>query len=177
MYVVGEYVFRANEGICRVSEIGHPDFLNPKEERMYYILIPKGDTKTKIYVPTEPEPIGIRRLISKDEALKLIQNIQDISPIDIANEKQREQEYKQALRSNDPFQLAAIIKTLYTREQFRTTQGKKTTAMDKNYFQRAEKLLYSELEMVLGVEAICIPDQIAAAIGRNNIYKKEDLNE
>lgn len=125
MYVVGEYVFRANEGICRVSEIGHPDFLNPKEERMYYILIPKGDTKTKIYVPTEPEPIGIRRLISKDEALKLIQNIQYISPINIANEKQREQEYKQALRSNDPFQLAAIIKTLYTREQFRTTQGKK----------------------------------------------------
>ena len=170
MYVVGEYVFRANEGICRVSEIGYPDFLNPKEERMYYILIPKGDTKTKIYVPTEPEPIGIRRLISRDEALKLIQNIQDISPIDIANEKQREQEYKQALRSNDPFQLAAIIKTLYTREQFRTTQGKKTTAMDKNYFQRAEKLLYSELATVLGVDEISIPDRIKAVVAGNNSF-------
>lgn len=170
MYTVGEYVFRANEGICRVSEIGHPDFLNPKEERMYYILIPKGDTKTKIYIPTEPEPIGIRRLISKDEALKLIQNIQYISPIDIANEKQREQEYKQALRSNDPFQLAAIIKTLYTREQFRTTQGKKTTAMDKNYFQRAEKLLYSELATVLGVDEISIPDRIKAVVAGNNSF-------
>ena len=171
MYVVGEYVFRANEGICRISEIGHPDFQNSKGERMYYILIPKGDTKTKIYIPTEPEPIGIRRLISKDEALKLIQDIQYISPINIVNEKQREQEYKQALRSNDPFQLAAIIKTLYTREQFRTTQGKKTTAMDKNYFQRAEKLLYSELATVLGIDEISIPDRIKAIFAGNNFFK------
>ena len=87
-----------------------------------------------------------------------------------ANEKQREQEYKQALRSNDPFQLAAIIKTLYTREQFRTTQGKKTTAMDKYYFQRAEKLLYSELATVLGVDEISIPDRIKAVVAGNNSF-------
>lgn len=137
---------------------------------MYYILIPEEDTKTKIYIPTEPEPIGLRRLISKGEVLKLIQNIQYIAPIDITDEKQREQEYKRALRSNDPSQLAAIIKTLYTRELFRKTQGKKTTAMDKSYFQRAEKLLYSELAIVLGVDEISIPDRIKAVVAGNNSF-------
>lgn len=171
MYAVGEYVFRANDGICRVSEIGSPDFQNTKKEQMYYTLVPIGDSRIKIYVPTEPEPIRIRRLISQDEALELIRNIQYIQPINIANEKQREQQYKQSLRSNDPSQLAAIIKTLYTREQFRATQGKKITAMDKSFFQRAEKLLYSELAMVLGVDEISIPDRIKAAIAEKNSFK------
>ena len=66
---------------------------------------------------------------------------------------------------------ARIIKTLYIREQFRTTQGKKTTPMDKNYFQRAEKLLYSELATVLGVDEISIPDRIKAIVAGNNFFK------
>lgn len=170
MYAIGEYVFRENDGVCRVSEIGHLDFQKPEEERTYYTLIPIGDDKTKIYVPTEPEPIGIRKLISRDDALKLIRNIQCIPPINLANERQCEQQYKQSLRSNDPSQLVAMIKTLYTREQARLTQGKKSLIMDKSYFQQAEKLLYSELAMVLGVDEISIPDRIKASIAENNPF-------
>lgn len=168
MYSVGELVVRANEGVCRVSEIGHPDFQNPEEELLYYILIPVKNTKIKIYMPTEPEPVGLRRLIGKDEALELIRNWQEIPSIEIANLKLREQQLKQVLRSNDIYQLASVIRTLYIRERIRTEQGKKPGNLEKRYFQRAEELLYSELAMVLDVEESSIPDRIRATDAEGN---------
>lgn len=168
MYARDELVVRANDGIFRISEIGHPDFQSPKESRLYYTLIPVGDIKTRIFVPVAPEPAGIRRLISKDEAWELIQQIPDIMPFQIENEKQREQQYRQALRSNDPRQVAAVIKTLYARDCARLVQGRKSPAMDQNYFQRAEKILYSELAVVLGVEECNVPELIRAAIAKKN---------
>lgn len=42
-----------------------------------------------------------------------------------------------------------IIKLIYQRKKTRQEQGKKTTTVDGRYFNLAENLLYSELELVL----------------------------
>ena len=68
----------------------------------------------------------------------------------IDNEKKREQNYKEAVRANDPEVLVAIIKMIYQRKQKRLAQGKKYTAADSRYFQVAENLLYAELGVALG---------------------------
>ena len=57
--------------------------------------------------------------------------------------------YKQAIQSNNPEQLIGIIKLIYQRKKTRQEQGKKTTTVDGRYFNLAENLLYSELELVL----------------------------
>ena len=62
----------------------------------------------------------------------------------------REQNYKEAVRANNPETLVAIIKMIYQRKQKRLAQGKKCTATDARYFQIAENLLYMELGVALG---------------------------
>ena len=76
---------------------------------------------------------------------------------DSLDEKMREQNYKAAIKANDPEALVAIIKMIYERKQKRLAQGKKCTATDARYFQIAENLLYMELGVALGKpkEEIC----------------------
>lgn len=63
--------------------------------------------------------------------------------------KNEEQNYKEAVRANNPEALVAIIKMIYQRKQKRLAQGKKCTATDARYFQIAENLLYMELGVAL----------------------------
>ena len=80
----------------------------------------------------------------------MIKRIPDIPTAWINNEKMREQNYKVAVKANDPEALVAIIKMIYQRKQKRLAQGKKCTATDTRYFQIAENLLYMELGIALG---------------------------
>ena len=70
--------------------------------------------------------------------------------LEVNNEKLREQNYKEAVKANDPEALVAIIKMIYQRKEKRLAQGKKCTATDARYFQIAENLLYMELGVALG---------------------------
>ena len=115
-------------------------------------------------MPTQPEPAGIRPVLTEEEGWVLLREIPGLAPIQIENEKQREQLYREILRSNDPRRLAAIVKMLYLREQERAAQGKKPAAMDKSYFQLAEKLLNSELALALGRQESEIPELIRESL-------------
>ncbi len=95
--------------------------------------------------------------MTKEKAWNLIKRIPEIPTAWTNNEKMREQNYKAAIKANDPEALVAIIKMIYERKQKRLAQGKKSTATDARYFQMAENLLYMELGVALGKpkEEIC----------------------
>ena len=114
------------------------------------------DEKDKIYVLVSNSDLRLRLCLTK-EAWNLIKRIPEISTAWINNEKMREQNYKAAIKANDPEALVAIIKMIYERKQKRLAQGKKCTATDARYFQIAENLLYMELGVALGKpkEEIC----------------------
>lgn len=80
----------------------------------------------------------------------MIKRIPEIPTAWTDNEKMREQNYKDAVKANDPEALVAIIKMIYQRKQKRLAEGKKCTATDAKYFQMAENLLYMELGVAIG---------------------------
>ena len=92
----------------------------------------------------------MRLCLTKEEAWYLIKRITEIPTAWVNNEKLREQNYKEAVKANDPEALVAIIKMIYQRKEKRLAQGKKCTATDARYFQLAENLLYMELGVALG---------------------------
>ena len=92
----------------------------------------------------------MRSVLTEKEAQELIQMIPAINEPWINNERDRERNYKEAIRSNNPQKLIGIIKLIYQRKKMRQEQGKKTTIIDNQYFDKAENLLYSELEIVMG---------------------------
>lgn len=150
MFEIGDFVVKANNGICRVDNIGHLDISSVNKDRLYFFLTPLNASGTKLYVPADKEDNGLRKVITKDEALEFIDNIPKIDEARIADEKQREQKYKEAIQSCDPKMLMGIIKSIYARMQKRMVQGKKNTSIDEHFFKIAENNLYTEIAFAVG---------------------------
>ena len=148
MYQVGDYIVKAANGIYEVKDIVNPDFVEDNT-KLYYELQPLSDKKTVLYVPTSRDDDSMRPVITKQEAEELIMMIPTIDEPWINNERERERNYKEIIKSNKPEKLIGIIKLIYQRKKSRQEQGKKTTIIDNQYFDKAENLLYSELELVL----------------------------
>ena len=136
-YEIGDFVSKPVTGICKIENILYLNPQDEKNDKLYYLMKPVEDEKEKIYVPVS------------EEAWNLIKRIPDIPTAWTNNEKMREQNYKEAVRANNPEALVAIIKMIYQRKQKRLAQGKKCTATDARYFQIAENLLYMELGVAL----------------------------
>lgn len=149
-YEIGDLVSKPVTGICKIKDIL---YLNPQDERnnkLYYLMKPIEDEKEKIYVPVSNADSRLRLCMTKKMAWSLIKRIPEIPTAWVNNEKMREQNYKEAVKANEPEALVSIIKMIYQRNQKRLAQGKKCTATDARYFQTAENLLYMELGVALG---------------------------
>lgn len=148
MYRIGEYIVKLSNGVCKVEAIVNPDFVKDKA-KLYYQLIPLSDERARLYVPTDKLDGTTRAVMTEKEAEELLRKIPMINETWIQNDKEREQNYKRAIQSNDPEKLIGIIKLIYQRKKNRQEQGKKSTVTDEKYFHIAENLLYSELELVM----------------------------
>lgn len=151
MFEVGEFVVYGSKGVCRIVDISHIDISGADKDRLYYVLSPIGDKNAKIYAPTDNPKITMRKVISKEEADKLILELPEIELLWVPDDKQREAKYKEVMRTCDYRAWVSIVKTLYLRKKERTAQGKKITALDERYMKAAENELYSELSLTLGI--------------------------
>ena len=150
MFQIGDYIVKPIKGICKVEDILHLDMPGVDKKRCYYLLIPKNDKNEKIYMPTDTKDTHVRKILTEEEAKKLIEEIPQIEEMKVGNDKKREQIYSDAVKSCNPRALISIIKDLYLRKKRRERRGKKNTAVDERYFSLAESTLYSELEVSLG---------------------------
>ena len=140
MYKINDYIVYQKD-ICKIKDIkeNYIDNIN------YYILEPVSDASLKLKIPTSSK--YIRDIMSQDEVNKLINNIPNIEIID-SNDKYIESEYKKLLNGTHE-DLIKIIKTTYLRNKKRIDSKKKISDKDKNYFELAEKYLYTEFSIVL----------------------------
>lgn len=150
MFQTGDYVVNASNGICQIKDIVQMDLSGSGEMKEYFLLVPIEETTAKIYIPVDIASQRIRPVITRDEAWMVIRRIPEISETPIANDKEREKTYKDAILSGDPERLIGIIKNMYYRKQTRNAQGKKCTAVDERYFKLAENHLYAELAFAIG---------------------------
>lgn len=149
MYLKGEFVVKANTGVCIVEDILMRRLTESSDEKQYYCLAPIADSRSKVFVPVDSDKANLRKAMNQEEAVALIHAIPRIETRWIESDKNREQEYKNAMRSNDPVALVGIIKNLYLRNKDRLEHGKKITAIDDRYFKLAENALYSEIAHAL----------------------------
>ncbi len=136
MFSKGEYVVYKKE-VCMIKDI----------KNLKYILSPVDDRSLTITVPIDTK---MRKIISKDESIKLINSIPNIDTINI-NDKLIENEYKKLINSGNLEDLIKVIKTTYLRNEKRVSNHKKIGEKDDNYFKKSEKLLYSELCLSLNI--------------------------
>ena len=151
MFEIGTCIICGQHGVCKVEAIGPIKLPGMSKEKDYYTLSQFHSKSGVCYVPVDSDKVIMRLALSKDEAEKLIDEIDQIEELWIDNEKRREDIFKKALRTCDNREWVKIIKTLYARKQLRLAQGKKVTASDERCLKAAEDCLYGELSVELGI--------------------------
>lgn len=151
MFEKGQLIMCGGHGVCRVVNItGNPVDRRDKV-RKYYVLEPLFEKASTIYTPVDNDKVIMRRVMTKEEAEELTRHVIEIDTVWVQEEKNREQMYKEAIRTYDCRSLVQIIKTLYLRKQNRIQEGKKVLSSDEQYLRRAEELLYSEMSVALSI--------------------------
>ena len=143
MYKINDYLLYKRE-VCLIKDI-KPHYY---QDRDYYVLTPVNDESLTINVPVDSK--DIQAILTKDQALDIIKSIKDVECLNL-DEKSLENAYKELLSTHNTLDLAKIIKTTYLRNQKRLNSGKKIADKDNNYFNLAEKYLYTTLGIALNM--------------------------
>lgn len=149
MFNKGEYVIYGNTGVCEIIDISTLDMHGAPKDKLYYILKPVNQDKGKVFTPVDNTKVVIRKLVSKEDVEKIIGDIPNIKELLVQDEKQREQAYKDCIKSCQCRQLISLIKTIYSRKEQRLHEGKKLSATDEKYFKLAQNTLNTEFAISL----------------------------
>ena len=142
MYKIGDYVVYKKD-VCKVGDI-----IN-KSDVLYYKLVPVCDSSLRIDIPVDNTNL-LRDLIDKKTIDDLIKELSNIKVLKTTN-NMLENNYKELLREGSFVSLMTIIKTAYLRNQEREKNNKKKSDRDNYYLDLAEKYLYTEFSVVLGM--------------------------
>jgi len=137
--------------IGEVGEVTKMKAPGTKDDKLYYSLEPVYDKGCRLFTPVDNEKVKMRPVLTREEADALIEQIQEIDTLWVKDEKNREQIYKEAIRTCSCVEWVRIIKTLYIRKESRLAAGKKVTSNDAKYLHMAEDSLYGELSVVMGI--------------------------
>ena len=143
MYKIGDYVVYKRD-VCKVVDYKKNHIRNMD----YYYLVPVFDKTLKIDIPVDNDNLG--DVLYALEVDNIIDNIINIDIIDILD-KMLEGEYKRLLHEGGYEGLIKIIKTTYLRNNDRINNKRKISEKDNEYFKLAERYLYSEFSVALGI--------------------------
>ena len=97
MFQKGECIVYGQHGICLVEDITHLNMSEADEKKLYYVLVPVGTRGSRIYYPADRENRNARYLMTKEEALCLLEEFPALEKIQVGIDKMREDTYKKAL--------------------------------------------------------------------------------
>lgn len=92
MFNNNDYVVHPRAGVCRITDTTEMPLQihGSKKQAVYYILQPLENVSEKIYLPAENAEGLIRNIMSREDALNILENFHSIPEIHIENEKTRE---------------------------------------------------------------------------------------
>lgn len=152
MFEVGEYVVYGNKGVCQIKSIGPVSMPGVSKDRLYYTMSQVYLRGSTIFTPVDNDNHSLRRVMSQEEAQVLVSKINQIEPVWIRDDKERERIFTEALRQADSMELCKMMVSLSHRKEERLAGGKKATSTDERYFHAAEDILFGELCISLGIK-------------------------
>lgn len=151
MYQKGDCLACGNKGVCMVEDITTLNISGVDKEREYYILKPVYSPGSTVYVPISSGEESLRKVLSHEEAERLLDEVPLLSPLVVENDKLLEQEYRSCMKTNNCKEWARMLKTICFRRQKRLEEGRKQTAVDAKYFRLVCENLYGELAVSLSM--------------------------
>ncbi|MDO5153656.1 MAG: CarD family transcriptional regulator [Eubacteriales bacterium] len=153
MYQVGDTVVYGIHGVCRV--VDQEERLVDRKRLTYLALEPVGQDGSKFLVPTQNAAAmaKLRRMLSREELETMLESEEVRADGWIKDENQRKQAYRELINSGDRTKLMCMVRTLYRHKAAQAAAGRKCHICDENFLRDAEKLLTSEISIVLNMES------------------------
>lgn len=152
MYQIGEYVVYGIHGVCRV--LGKEKQLVNRKRTEYLVLEPLAQNESKFYLPTQnPTAMGkLKAVLSRDEMNELMASEDIRQDCWIQEENLRKQYYRDLIGSGDRVALLRMVSALYRYKDEQAAAGRKFHQCDDNFLRDAEKLLCSEISLIMELE-------------------------
>lgn len=149
MFGIGDTVMHPSEGVCGIEDIRFMQFGNAAP-RSYYILRPEAEkSSSRVYMPSDRGDAILRRLLTKQDILRLIHESAHLGNVLPADSKLRKEAGAKLLSEGDYSKIIRMIIELHTLREARQAEGKKPCASDEALLSQAEQLVHQEFSYVL----------------------------
>ncbi len=157
-FKVGDHAVYPGHGVGKISSIEYKEILGTKHE-FYSVLI--IETGMKIMIPAANiKSVGLRPLISREEALKVVDILKDKNvKIDTQTWNRRYRDYMEKIKTGSVFEIAEVLRDLYVLKV-----DKELSFGEKKMLDTAKNLLLKELNLAPDVNNVVNSDSEIKAI-------------
>lgn len=149
MYSIGDQVVYGMHGVCTLCAIEKR--VVDRKTVEYYALEPMLQPGTRYYVPTgNPAALAkLRPVLSRQAMEALLQSDSVRQDCWISDENRRKQWYRELINSGDRTALLSMVYCLHRHKREQAAQGRKFHLCDENFLRDAQRLLQSEISVVM----------------------------
>lgn len=155
-FKVGDNAVYPGHGVGRVDAIETKEIMGSKHT-FYSIKI--IETGMKILVPqSNTESVGLRPIISKDEAGKVVEILKEKDvKIDNQTWNRRYREYMEKIKTGSVYEIAEVLRDLYILKV-----DKDLSFGERKMLETARSLLLKELSLATGQDELKKEEEVAA---------------
>lgn len=173
MFEVDDLIMYGGTGVCKVEAITKPEFEDPDEDRLYYVLQPLYQSGT-IYAPIDNDKVFMRPVISEDEANDLIDIMPEVHTeiYKSSSIQQLSKHYQSVIDTHKCVDLIKLTKSIHKKKVDAMKQNRHLGQIDKKFLKRAEDLLFGEIAAALHMSMDEVSDYIGSRI--NSVYEEAE---
>lgn len=150
MFKIGDVVVYKNSSICQITWIEKIKL--GKEDKDYFILnYYYHNVPTRIMLPVD-NCNQIRNVMSKEQALSLIELMPKSKNIWVNDNKVRKEKFSKIIENNNKEEMCSLLHTLYFKKMELENNKKSLNMTDKGFFESTEEIIFGELAASLGIE-------------------------
>ncbi|MCR5318866.1 MAG: CarD family transcriptional regulator [Treponema sp.] len=156
-FSLNQKVVYPSQGVGQITNIYKSEF-NGESVYFYEIYIEVSDMYAKVPVANAAK-LGIRAIVSADEALKALNSITDEFEAPTSDWKLRYQMNMDLLKKGTIQDIAVIVRSLYKRSKV-----KELPILERKLYDSAKKMLEDEIAYALGKSAKEVEDMLHAKL-------------
>lgn len=160
MFKQGDIIFVGTKGICLIDDIKKNAFVGCDKTKEYYILKPIETTSSiVVFLPTDTS-VKIRKLISKNKAQQILQNIRNITFETTMSDIDKNLIYSKISQEVEIDNRIKVLNFLVE---------KKLNTSKKNFPQQDQKLINTLVD--------CIAHELSYVLNEPLLNIKEEINK
>jgi len=151
MFQIGDLVIYSGHGICRIHDI--EDQTISGETRKYYVLYPLEDSyQLSIRVPVDNQKVQIYALMTKKEAIEVLEAFKESGAEWIEKNHLRNLIYNEMVSSGNRKDMVKVIKSLMLKKIELEENNAKLAAQDRKLLEQTANVLFKELAIALEMD-------------------------